>query len=125
MAKNGSKISAKKALPGGAKSGASFTKRSGSEQKTKATRSMSGDENYGPRQSSNIGGSVSDDKSGTRSRASLPPQTTAMKSPEATLPKEALDMSSPTLPVPGAHDKLFTVEPWDVARDRKLGKQGS
>jgi hypothetical protein len=48
-----------------------------------------------------------------------------MKAPEATLPKEALAMASPTPPVPSADTPLFTVEPWDYARDRKLGRMGS
>lgn len=124
MAKNNSSISAKKAVPGGVKKDASFTKRSGDTQKMDAGR-KGPREDYGPRTSANVGASVSDDNAGTKSRADLPPSTKAMKSPEATLPKEALAMASPTPPVPSADTPLMTVEPWDYARDRKLGRMGS
>lgn len=129
---NNSKIAAKRAVPGGVKTDASFTKRSkGTTQKMDAGRKGPREE-YGPRTSSNTGKvgewttpSVSDDKAGTRERANLPPETVAMKAPEATLPKEALNVAAPILPVPGASDQLFTVCPWDYDRDRKLGKQGT
>lgn len=89
-------------------------------------------EESGPRTSSNSGKvgnwstpSVSDDKAGTRERANLPPETTAMKSPEAKIPAEVMSHAADVLPVPGANDDLMTVTPWDFSRDRKLGKQGT
>ena len=129
--KNDSKISGKKAVPGGVHADESFSKRSFKQGKVNAGRKGSNSE-AGPRTSANAGKvgewttpSVSDDKAGTRSRANLPPETTAMKAPEAELPKEAQSMAADVLPVPGIHDKLFSVEPYDVARDAKLGKHGS
>src|SRR5579859_2632257 len=119
MAKNNSSIGAKKAVPGGVKTDASFTKRSFKDQKMDAGRKGPRAES-GPRTSSNAGKtgewttpSVSDDKSGTRSRANLPPETQAMKAPEATLPAEAQSMAASVLPVPGANDDLQSVAPWD------------
>lgn len=126
MAKNDSKITgATKAIPGGAKKDASFTKRSAATQKMDAGR-KGPREDYGPRTSANSGTPLAtDDKAGTRSRADLPPETRAMKAPEAMLPSAVKDMASPVLPVPSADTELFTVEPFDYARDRKLGRMGS
>lgn len=124
MAK-GSKITgATKALPGGTKAGASFTKRSGATTKQVAGKGGKM-EDYGPRTAENAGAVVTDDRAGTKSRADLPPETRAMKAPEAMVPDAVKSLASPVLPVPGCHDKLFTVEPFDYARDRKLGKQGN
>lgn len=131
MAKNDSKIKAKMAVPGGVKTDASFTKRSGDTKKMDAGR-KGPREDYGPRTSSNAGKvgewstpSASDDNAGTRSRANLPPDTMAMKAPEAKLPPAAESLAADVLPVPSADTPLFTVEPWDYARDRKFGRMGS
>lgn len=116
----------KKALPGGTKAGASFTKRSGQPQKSSARGGVSdaSDADYGPRTSSNIGATVGDDGAGTRSVVGLPPATQAMEAPEAELPESATALASATLPVPSCDQGLINVvEPWDFVRDRSLGKQ--
>lgn len=115
--------SSKGAVPAGLKAGTSFGKRSATTQKTDAGRKPNAD--FGPTKVGNIGGSVSDDNAGTRSRANLPPQTTAIKGPEATVPAAVKSLAAGVLPVPSADTPLFTVEPFDYARDRKLGRQGS
>jgi hypothetical protein len=120
--KNDSKIAAKKALPGSIKAGASFTKRSGGPQKNPGKTHI---EEYGPASVSNIGSTVSDDNAGTRSRSQLPPECTAMKAPAADMPAVASDLAAATLAVPDCDAPLFTVEPFDYARDRKLGRLGS
>jgi len=130
--KNDSKIAAKKAVPGGVKKDASFTKRSGAKtQKMDAGRKGPRQE-FGPRTSANshstgeyTNGGVSDDNAGTRSRAELPPETMAMKAPDAPLPSDVQGMASDVLPVPTCDTPLFGVTPWDYARDTKLGKAGS
>ena len=117
------KPSPKKALPGGAKKGVSFTKRSGGEQSMKAQRSLSGDEGYGPRKSGNIGASVGDDGSGTRFTAGLPPQTMAMAAPAAEIPDTAKEIAADVLPVPSAEQcQDYSIVGWDYMRDVKLGK---
>ena len=120
--KNNSKIAAKRAIPGTAKAGASFTKRTGGPQKNPGKSHI---EEYGPASVSNIGSTVSDDNAGTRSRSQLPPETTAMRSPAAEVPSCASDIAAGTLAVPDCDAPLFSVEPFDYARDRKLGRMGS
>lgn len=121
--KNNSKISGKKAVPGGVKKDASFTKRSAATQKQDAGR-KGPREDFGPRTSGNIGSNVSDG-AGTRSQAGLPPSTIAMSAPTAELPAVATELAAATLPVPDCNTPLFSVEPWDMKRDLKMGKAGS
>jgi hypothetical protein len=121
--KNNAKVTGKTALPGGAKKDASFTKRNTGTEKVTAGRK--GDRTgIGPKVAANSG-AVVDDGAGTRSRADLPPETKAMKAPEATLPAAALEIRSAVLPLPTTDTALYTVEPYDYARDRKLGTMGS
>lgn len=123
--KNNSKISAKKAVPGGVKADASFTKRSGGKTQSMDAGRKGPRAEFGPRTSKNAGGSVSDDNAGTRSKASLPPETTAMAAPALDLPSDVSSIASDVLPLPSADTDLYTVSPWDYTRDKKLGRQGS
>lgn len=75
----------------------------------------------GARTSGNVGAKVSDG-AGTRSRATLPPETLGMKAPKVGLPPEATAIASKTMEVPSSDTPLITIEPWDYSRDTKLGR---
>lgn len=125
MARKPADMKTKAALPGGVKSGASLTKRSGSPTKASASGkiSESKDADFGPRKTGSFGASVGDDGANTRFTIGLPPQTMAMAAPEAEVPAIADDLAASTLPVPGCDDPLIGgVESWDLKRDRSLGK---
>lgn len=100
-----------------------MARKSDTKRNTKVSVSRGDDaaSKYGPKVSGNIGSKVGDDRAGTRSRADLPPETKAIKAPEAKIPSGAKSLAAKTMPVPGINDKFINVvEPWDVKRDRGL-----